>query len=211
MTAPAASAAGSRSRSAGSVVEPISLEDLLRADAAEPLMVSLPYDHRRVPVQRFVRHETPWGDALPPRFQAVPNKAAYTLDRAPYYPELLIARLFQAAGWEAAWHKRWNGDAYWRALADPIELPDTVRSVLDQVAEHAGTAGQWEILAWRDRQLRLLTSRQGAGQLVGAYQAAWLDVALRMGIPLSWFAAVEHRVTPQPRRRKLPLARRATR
>jgi hypothetical protein len=165
--------------------------------------VILPHDGRRVELQHYVRNESIWLAELPSEFGAIPNKVPYELDGAPLYPELLIVRLLEAAGWSAAWRKTWNGEAYWRDVRQSIEPPDTVVSVIEQISAYAGHSGQWDILAWRDRQLRLLTSRQAGGQLVSAYQAAWLSVALRTGLPISCFAVVEHRVARPPRRRRL--------
>jgi hypothetical protein len=182
---------------------PLELADALQAHASRSIAVTLPHDRRQVAVQAFVRHELPWEGDLPAGFGIVPNKPAYTLDGAAHYPELLIVHLLERSGWEAAWRKSWNGEAYWRALRDPIEPSEAALSVIGQVSAHAGHTGQWDILAWRGRQLRLLSSRLSGGQLVSAYQADWLSVALRMGMPLSWFAVVEHRVARPPRRRRL--------
>ncbi len=179
------------------------LADALHAHHPTSIEVTLPHDRRPVSVQSYVRHEIPWQGELPSGFGIVPNKPAYTLDGAAYYPELLIVRLLEADGWHAAWRKTWSGEAYWRALREPVEPPEAVLSVIGQVSDHAGHTGQWDILAWRGRQLRVLSSRPAGGQLVSAYQAEWLSVALRMGMPLSWFTVVEHRVAPPPRRRRL--------
>ncbi|HEX6474951.1 MAG TPA: hypothetical protein VF114_07700 [Candidatus Limnocylindria bacterium] len=184
-------------------ISPAALAEALHAHHPTSIAVTLPHDRRQVSVQGYVRHETPWQDELPAGFGIVPNKPAYTQDGAAYYPELLIVRLLEAGGWDAAWRKTWNGEAYWRALREPVDVPEAVLSVIGQVSAHAGHSGQWDILAWRGRQLRLLSSRPAGGQLVGAYQAEWLSVALRMGMPLAWFAVVEHRVAPPPRRRRL--------
>ena len=190
-------------RHQGHTASVAALADALHAHHATSIDVTLPHDRRQVSVQGYVRHEIPWQDELPAGFGIVPNKSAYTLDGAAYYPELLIVRLLEAGGWDAAWRKTWSGEAYWRALRQPVDVPEAVLSVIGQVSDHAGHTGQWDILAWRGRQLRLLSSRPADGQLVGAYQADWLSVALRMGMPLSWFTVVEHRVARPPRRRRL--------
>jgi hypothetical protein len=182
---------------------PAELGDALHAHASTDIEVTLPHDRRQVSVRGYVRHEIPWQGEPPSGFGIIPNKPAYTLDGEAYYPELLIVRLLESAGWDAAWRKTWNGEAWWRALRDPLDPPEAVLSVIAQVSEHAGHTGQWDIVAWRGRQLRLLGSRPAGGQLVGAYQAEWLSVALAMGMPLSWFAVVEHRVARPPRRRRL--------
>lgn len=180
-----------------------SLAEALGADAVGSTSVILPHDQRQVEVPVYIRSETPWVGDLPANFGAVPNKTPYRLDGAPHYPELLVVRLLEAAGWNAVWHKTWNGDEYWTDIRQPMDLPPSVASVVDELSRHTGHGGQWDLIAWRARQLRFLTSRPAGGQLVTAYQAAWLSVALRTGLPLGCFGVVEHRVTRSPRRRRL--------
>src|SRR5574338_610716 len=175
----------------------------LRADSTHSVDVRLPHDARRAQVPAFVRNETTWSGQLPQGFGAVPNKMAYELDGRPLYPELLVVRLLELAGWGAAWRNSWNGDAFWRDLHEPMSPPTEVMAAIDQVSAYASHTGQWDIVAWRDRQLRLLASRPQGGQPVSAYQAAWLSIALRMGLPAGCFAIVEHRVARPPRRRRL--------
>lgn len=180
-----------------------SLASALRANALQRVEVTLPHAPWQIDVQGYLRREKIWAGELPEGFGVVPNKVPYAMEGAPHYPELLIVRLLERAGWRAAWRKTWNGVAYWRDVREPVELPDAVASALEQISTHAGHAGQWEIVAWRGRQLRLLTSRQSGGQLVSAYQAEWLSIALQMGLGIGCFAVVEHRIPRAPRRRKL--------
>ena len=188
---------------AGAADDPASLGAALHAEARDLVTVTLPHAPGQIEIQRYIRRETVWTGELSQAFGAVPNKVPYVLDGAPHYPELLLVRLLEAAGWSAAWRKTWNGEAYWRDLREPMELPEAITTALDQVSARAGHAGQWEVVAWRDRQLRLLTSRTTGGQPVSAYQAEWLSIALRMGLPIGCFAVVEHRVPRAPRRRRL--------
>jgi hypothetical protein len=175
----------------------------LRAASLRRVEVSLPHDGRKVEVQTYLRNETLWTGDLPTGFGSVPNKVPYELDGSPLYPELVVVRLLELAGWGAAWRKAWNGQAYWRDLREPIEPPEAVTEALDQVSVYAGHTGQWDIVAWRDKQLRLVSSRPAGGLPVSAYQASWLSIALRMGLPSGCFAVVEHRVPRPPRRRRL--------
>jgi len=178
------------------------LAGALRADALQRVAVVLPHPPWHVEIQGYLRREKVWTGELTPAFGVVPNKHPYELDAAPHYPELLVVRLLETAGWSAAWRKSWNGVAYWRDLREPIALPEDVESALEQISGHAGHAGHWELVAWRGRQLRLLTSRTTGGQMVSAYQAEWLSIALQMGLPIGCFGVVEHRVPRPPRRRR---------
>jgi hypothetical protein len=200
-----AEAARSAPATAGrpSVGDDGTLARALQADALHRVPVILPHAPWQVEIQGYVRRERVWTGELPEGFGVVPNKVPYQLDGAPHYPELLVVRLLESAGWSAAWRKTWNGLAYWRDLREPIELPDGVASALELISLNAGHSGHWELVAWRGRQLRLLTSRTSGGQLVSAYQAEWLSIARRLGIPVGCFGVIEHRVVRAPRRRRL--------
>ena len=165
--------------------------------------MTLPHQVQPVDLQVCVRTETLWTGQLPVEFAAVPNKRPYILEGRPHYPELLIVALLTRGGWNAAWRKSWNGDAWWRGIRQPVAPPEGILSIIAQVSAHAGHTGQWDILAWRGRQLRLIGSRRAGGQRISAYQAAWLDVALRMGLPIGCFAIVEHLEARPARRRRL--------
>jgi hypothetical protein len=192
-----ASAAGTRPIAA----TVFSLADALGASEVLSVLVDLPSSRARVEVPAFVRSETRWKGQLPSTFGSVPNKPAFAFDEAPIYPELLVVKLLERGGWNAAWRKNWGGVAYWRDIREPITLPPLPLTILDQVSRQAGHDVPWDIVAWRGRELRLLVSRVDGGQRVSAYLANWLDAALRMGIPLGCFAIVEHRAERIPRRR----------
>lgn len=174
-----------------------SLADALGA-SVEQAQAVLPSTRRVVELPVYVRHETQWADAPPRELGAIPNKTIYTLDGVPIYPELLVVRLLERAGWGAAWRKTWNGVAYWRDVNETVEPGPLALSIVEQVTRQAGYEGSWDIVAWRGRELRLLSSRAAGGQRVSAYMADWLDSALRMGLPLGCFAVVEHNA---PRRK----------
>jgi hypothetical protein len=162
------------------------------------VQVDLP-SGRRVSVPTYVRDELRWSGELSSSFDAVPNKEAFTLDGTPMYPELLVVRLLEQAGWTAAWRKNWGGTAYWRDIREPITPAPIPAAIIEQVSRQAGHAIPWDIVAWRGREIRLLVSRVDSGRRVSAYLASWLDAALRMGIPLGCFAIVEHRAESRSR------------
>lgn len=180
-----------------------SLAIALGATSVEEATAVMPSSRRVVRLPVYARDEIPWTDPTPRELGVIPNKRCYTLDGDPIYPELLVVRLLERAGWNAAWRKTWNGVAYWRDVGEKVELGALALSIVEQVTRQAGYEGSWDIVAWRARELRLLSSRAAGGQRVSAYMADWLDAALRMGVPLGCFAVVEHHVPPQtaPRRR----------
>ncbi|MGH2456497.1 MAG: hypothetical protein ACRDHD_09615, partial [Candidatus Limnocylindria bacterium] len=177
-----------------------SLRDALAATSVEEVSVVLPSSRRPVTVPGYVRDELRWPGELPRSFDSVPNKPAFAFDGGPLYPELIVVRLLERAGWDAAWRKNWNTVAYWRDIGEPVEPSALAVAIVDQVSRQAGHMAPWDIVAWRGRELRLLVSRT-SDQRSSAYLANWLDAALRMGIPLGCFAVVEHRADPVPRRR----------
>jgi hypothetical protein len=179
-----------------------SLASALGAVTVEEAAAVLPSTRRVVQVPVYPRTEVPWTDAPPREAGVIPNKRLYALDGSPIYAELLVVRLLERAGWNAAWRKTWNGVAYWRDVSEKVELGALASSIVEQVTRQAGYEGSWDIVAWRARELRLLCSRPAGGQRVTAYMADWLDAALRMGVPLGCFAVVEHHVPPRTTTRK---------
>ncbi len=175
----------------------------LDAGTVEQASAVLPSTRRVVSVPVFTREETFWTDPPARGMAAIPNKPLYAFEGAPHYPELLIVRLLEGAGWGAAWRKTWNGVAYWRDVNETVEPGPMALSIVEQITRQAGYEGPWDIIAWRDRQLRILASRPAGGQPITAYMADWLDSALRMGVPIGCFAVVAHHAPRQrpPRRR----------
>lgn len=164
----------------------------LEAHRVEHVTAVLPSSRRVVSVPVYVRHETTWTGEPPRELGAIPNKRLYAFEGAPLYPELVVVRLLERAGWGAAWRKTWNGAAYWRAVNEVIEPGPLALSIVSQIARQAGYEGSWDIVAWRERELRLLASRPSGGQPVSAYMADWLDAAMRLGVPVGCFGVVEH-------------------
>jgi hypothetical protein len=180
-----------------------SLADALRADRVEQAAAVLPSSRQVVSVAVYVRREETWIGDTRREFGTIPNKRLYVHEGAPFYPELLVVRLLERAGWGAAWRKTWNGVAYWRDVNETVEPGPLAMSIVGQIARQAGYEGSWDIIAWRDRELRMLASRPAGGQRVSAYMADWLDAAMRMGVPSGCFAVVEHEAPRlQPKRRR---------
>lgn len=168
------------------------LVSALGATSVEQISASLPSSGRSVSVPAYVRREIAWRGELPANFHVVPNKPAFAHGGSATYPELIVVHLLEAAGWGAAWHKNWKTEAYWRDIGQEVAPSPLALAIVEQVSRQAGHGAPWDIVAWRGRELRLLTSKVGGGKRMGAYLANWLDAALRMGIPIGCFAVVEH-------------------
>jgi hypothetical protein len=164
----------------------------LGATSVRTIPVALQSIGRLVQVSAYLRTETQWIGPLPSTHKAVPNKPALDFEGAPLYPEFVVLRLLERDGWGAAWRKNWGGTAFWREIGEVVEPPARARSVFDQVSERAEHAGAWDILAWRGREVLFVLSKPVGNDRITAYQARWLDTALRMGVPLACFAIVEY-------------------
>jgi hypothetical protein len=179
-----------------------SLGDALRADGVEQAAAVLPSSRQVVPIPVYVRREAIWTGVAPTIPGGTSNRQLYTHDGAAFHPELLVVRLLEEAGWGAAWRRSWNGVSYLRGVGETVELGALARNVVAQITRQAGYDGSWDIIAWRDRELRLLASRPAGGQRISAYMADWLDAAMRMGVPSGCFAVVEHDAPRPPRARR---------
>jgi hypothetical protein len=166
----------------------------LRASSERSIPVALHSIGRLVDVSAYLRVETRWTGPLPATHKTVPNKPALDFEGAPLYPEFIVLRLLERDGWGAAWRKNWGGTAFWRDIGEVVELPSRARSVFDQVSAHAEHAGAWDILAWRGPEVLFILSKPIGNDRITAYQARWLDTALRMGVPLGCFAIVEYEI-----------------
>jgi hypothetical protein len=164
----------------------------LGATSVRTVPVALQSTGRLVQVPAYLRTETRWTDVLPPTHKTIPNKPALEFEGAALYPEFVVLRLLERDGWGAAWLKNWGGTAFWRDIGQVVEPSPRARSVFDQVSEQTGHAGAWDILAWRGREVLFVQSKPFGHDRITAYQARWLDTALRMGIPLACFAIVEY-------------------
>jgi hypothetical protein len=168
------------------------LGSALGATSVRTIPVALQSIGRGAAVSAYLRSETRWKGALPKTHMAVPNKLALEFEGVPLYPEFIVLRLLERDGWGAAWRKNWGGTAFWRQIGEVVEPSPRARSVFDQVSARAEYAGAWDILAWRGREVLFVLSKPVGNDRITAYQARWLDTALRMGVPLSCFAIVEY-------------------
>jgi hypothetical protein len=164
----------------------------LRATSVRTVPVALQSTGRLVQVPAYLRDETRWTEPMPPTHKTIPNKPAFEFDGAALYPEFVVLRLLERGGWGAAWRKNWGGTAFWADIGQVVDPPPRALSIFDQVSAHAGGAGAWDIFAWRDREVLFILSKACGHDRITAYQARWLDTALRMGIPLACFAIVEY-------------------
>src|SRR5215213_9728061 len=59
---------------------------------------------------------------VPQSFRVVPNKPALVFQDRFLYPEFILLRLLEQAGWSGVWVKNWHGRAFWADTNTPVSL-----------------------------------------------------------------------------------------
>ena len=85
------------------------LDDLFQAEVRPDTRVILPTSQREVGVRTLLRRELPWTGEVPASFRRVPNKPPLTFDGRVLYPEFILLRLVERAGWSGCWVNYWPG------------------------------------------------------------------------------------------------------
>jgi hypothetical protein len=131
---------------------------------------------------------------MPLGFGVVPNKPGLNFDRQVLYPEFVLVRLLEKAGWSAAWSKNWHGRAYWRAIGEDVDLPPFIQTVMASLASRVtGKGGAWDIVAWREPdRILFVESKQRGKDALRTNQLEWLEAALESGMHLDSFAVAEY-------------------
>lgn len=125
----------------------------------------------------------------------------------PCFAELGVLNALTKDGWLARWidnfpmpptfRTRFWTSGYARLSRDEANepLPDPANRVYQAICKSAGDSsggGAWDILAWRGNELLFVEcKRKGAGDRIRATQIAWLDAALKLGIPAGCFVFAE--------------------
>lgn len=171
----------------------IDLTTLLRAERARPTVVSLP-TKGPVEVAKLRRTETRWAGLTPPK-ALVPNKPWLEFEGEALWAEIIILRLLERDDWQGAWANNWRG-AFWRdpwgSVADLG--PDNaalIRTIAAGMGARRGQTGCWDVFAWRGSDVLFIEAKMRGRDRIRPSQAAWLESALGLGVPLSSFAIVE--------------------
>jgi len=123
----------------------------------------------------------------------------------PCFAELLIQRLFVAAGWSARWVETYGAPAMkprfltnWdsKGLRAQINVPiadPTVRNLLESVAHtNGGTySGCWDVVAWTGERIFFAEAKRKAHDHLRSTQHRWVAAAMKVGIPAESFVIVE--------------------
>lgn len=188
------------------VARPTDLASILRARVRPALGVVLPASGRVVSISSFLRLEERATQPLPraPSCWA-PNKPAVMLDGVATWPEYVLLRLLERAGWEGRWIKNWGaGREFCIDLGHASELPGSASRMFASIHERAealGGAGSWDVFAWNGSRYLFIESKQHrSSDRLSDNQCAWLEAALDQGVASDCFAVVEYDAGPPLRR-----------
>jgi hypothetical protein len=133
-------------------------------------------------------------------FRVVPNKLALAFRDRHLYPEFILLRLLEQAGWSGVWVKNWHGREFWTDISTPIALPPAQARLFETIEQGTGNyrGGCWDIFAWRGGETLFIESKQRSNDRIRPAQASWLEHALENGVPLSSFLIAEYVIDRRP-------------
>jgi hypothetical protein len=116
------------------------------------------------------------------------------------YPEFVLLRLLEQAGWSGVRVKNWRRRAFWTDISTPVAPPPAQAHLFETIEHSTGNyrGGCWDIFAWRGSETLFIESKQRANESIRPAQASWLEHALENAVPLSSFLIAEYVITPRP-------------
>jgi len=122
------------------------------------------------------------------------SKPLCMFDGESVFVELGIARLFERAGWRAAW-----ADTFHRAFRRQMppapamaSLPPTIQPLCDRLRVRTDRAGGcWDVVAWHDERVLFIEAKHNQKDRLRAGQKEWLNAALGEGLSTTSFLIVE--------------------
>ena len=146
----------------------------------------------QIPIQKYFLTFDPWkGTPIPNTYN---GKAIIDWNGEPVFAELAVLRLFQSHGWDGVWV-----DSYRRKfrvglpdVADPVELPEKQRLLIDSLRAKTGRSGGcWDVLVWKGDATFFLELKRRKKDNIQSTQTEWLTEALSSGLAVSDFMLVE--------------------
>jgi hypothetical protein len=155
----------------------------LRGNLLSPLTLKLPCGDS-VDLPRYRCLFRPWQGQ--PISDTYGGKAVLDFEGSPVFPELAILETLQGAGWDGVWVDTFR-NTFRRAMPpDYCVLPQHAQKLYDRICRANGgkTSGCFDVLAWKDSDYLLVESKRQLKDSLQATQEAWVEAALRSGIPL---------------------------
>jgi hypothetical protein len=173
------------------------LQRLLHAETRPPISVLLPRSASRVSIGRVLRTEKRHADVVERTANCwAPNKPSIDFRGTPVFPEFVLVRLLEEAGWNARWVKYWGRREFCLDVGRVAELPPAAAKTFDAIHERAPAlsgAGSWDVFAWRGDEFLFLESKQyRSSDRLNNNQLSWLEAAHDIGISTDCFAVVEY-------------------
>lgn len=127
----------------------------------------------------------------PPVADSYGGKVALDYLGEPLFAELVILRLFQAAGWQGVWIDTFRRRTRISLTEDSL-VPKELQVLLDHVVARAGTRdGCFDVLAWRDKAIAFAEAKRSGRDRIRPSQVHWRSSALDVGVPLDSLLVVE--------------------
>lgn len=182
------------------------LSQVLEAEDRLPTPVQLPASGKWADVATVLRSEAEWLGDVPANYGTVPNKPKLAFQGQVLYPEFILLRLLEQAGWTGTWVKNWRGRAFWRNIDEEVVVPPSQEQLFKSIERSTDNArgGCWDIFAWREDATLFVESKARGNDSIRDSQALWLERGLEYGLPLPSFLIVEYvrPDKPRPSRRK---------
>lgn len=113
------------------------------------------------------------------------------------FPEIAAVQIWRDAGWDAAWVSTYGGLRFFADQpsadrANTATLPEDVMARLAALAEaNDGWAGTFDIVAWRENELRFVELKRRGHDRIRDTQRRWLSTALGHGYDPAAFHILE--------------------
>src|SRR3954469_2569983 len=137
----------------------------------DPEAILLP-SARTVLVPKAVAKFRLWTEEV--RFSRYGNKAVLEYGGEPMFAELVILRMFAKEGWSGVWVDGYRGK-YWNGIDHPADLPESVRSKLDEIKDVAGgRGGCFDVVVWRGEEMLFVEAKRAAKDRIRETQLRWI-------------------------------------
>lgn len=122
------------------------------------------------------------------------NKAVIDWNGEPVFAELAVLKLFQSHGWNGVWV-----DSYRRKyriglpdVAEPIELPDEQKGIIDAIRAKTGKSGGcWDVFVWNGDRIIFMELKRSKKDAIQKSQLLWLEASLDAKFDQNNFALIE--------------------
>jgi hypothetical protein len=143
----------------------------------------------------FVRWSAP-PDAVPLPWHVTYGKTPIIgQDGQQTVAEIELVRRLREAGWRAGWVDRFGAapTAWARWIVQASTLPSPLRASYEAIADHAGSSGVPDVIAWRGESLgeAVFVEHKGPSDRIRSGQEAWLRAARQIGMSPDQFAVAK--------------------